>query len=654
MKKAFTFLIFGFLAVNVFSQWAHEMLPQHYCSQAKIQSQKDYVFKPADQTDLLFDYDVKFYFLDISVERNSIYVSGNVTINAVVISVTLDTFAVELVPELTVDSVVINGQLLAHSHNDDEIYIPLPSPLSQGDDITAQVFYHGTPPTGGFFYGIHTAHSSAWDKDVTWTLSEPFAAKEWWPTKQVLEDKADSVWVFITTDQSNKAGSQGLLKAVTPMGNNKMRYEWKSGYTIDYYLISVAVSEYQEYNIYAKPAALGGDSILIQNYIYDSPGCLAYYQDGIDNTIEFIELFSDLYGLYPFYEEKYGHCLAQMGGMEHQTMTTIGSFNFGLVSHELGHMWFGDNVTCATWSDIWINEGFATYSDYLAHEKIAGPPWPAIWLENVHSNVMSQPGGSVYIPPSQATNIWRIFDSRLSYNKGASIIHMIRFELQDDSVFFKVLQDFQVQFRDSVATGLDFKGVLEDVSGMDFTDFFEQWYFGEGYPIYEIVWNQDNGYFNMNVTQTTSFTVTTLFKMLMPYKLNFDDGSSITLLLYQTDNFNQFSVPISKTIDSIEVDPDLWVLDKVTSIIIGIEEIENPVHFTFGPNPIRDNLNIFLSHELNREVQVIITDLSGREIFRSSVPDRKINLNVSGMSKGVYFIRIYDGVNTLTKKFIKI
>ncbi len=235
------------------------------------------------------------------------------------------------------------------------------------------------------------------------------------------------------------AGSQGLLTNVSVLDNNQLRYEWKSNYPIAYYLISFAVSDYQEYNIYAKPEGLENDSILVQNFIYNHPNYLNSYKTNIDATAPMIELFSDLYAMYPFKDEKYGHCITQLGGgMEHQTMSTMGGFSFGLVAHELGHMWFGDNVTCATWSDIWVNEGFATYTDYLANEKLISWNAGQNFMISTQNNVMSQSGGSVYVPPSEATpdNIWRIFSGRLSYDKGAAIIHVLRHELNDDDLFF--------------------------------------------------------------------------------------------------------------------------------------------------------------------------------------------------------------------------
>ncbi|MCD4734401.1 MAG: T9SS type A sorting domain-containing protein [Bacteroidales bacterium] len=655
MKNYYLSVLMLLFAAGVFAQHAHHDETGMQCSHSKFLIDYFKASKDIIQTPLLHDYDVTFYFLDLNVENNTIDISGNVTIEANVLVNELDTFAFELLDELTIDSVLINGMSSPFNHINNEVFVIPANSLSNGEHFSAQIFYGGTPPTGGFFSGISTAYSSQWQKDVTWTLSEPFNARQWWPCKQVLPDKADSVWVFLTTNENNLAGSIGLLTSTTPVAGGKVRFEWKSRYPINYYLISFAVAEYQDYSIYAKPAAMQGDSILIQNYIYNTAGCLQNYQSGIDQTAEFVELFSDLYTLYPFYEEKYGHCLAQIGGgMEHQTMTTIGSFNFGLVAHELGHMWFGDNVTCATWSDIWINEGFATYTDYLANEMILGDSAAQQYMQNVHNNVMSQPGGSTYIPPEEITyeNVWRIFDGRLSYRKGAAIIHMIRFELQDDDMFFQVLQDFQVQYADSVATGLDFMNVLNAVSGMDFTDFFDQWYFGEGYPTYDIVWYQDNENFNFSSVQSTSSS-TSLFKMLMAYKLNLDDGTDTTVYVYQNENVSNYSIPVSKTITNIFVDPDNWVINKVGSITVGVEETDHPAYFTFGPNPAEKELTVFTPNTNGQTKEILLLDLNGKMVDRIATDGENVKIDVSDLQPSVYFNKLINGNSVKVKKFLK-
>jgi aminopeptidase N len=626
----------------------------HACSRSK-QFHKS-VLEPnnINQSPLLFYYDVNFYFLDLNVENNSIDLAGNVTIQAKVSHLQLDTVAFELVDEMIIDSIFLNDFQRSFVRSNDEVFVPLVNPLFHGEQFTLQIFYHGTPPTGGFFSGISTEYDSIWNKHVTWTLSEPFNARQWWPTKQVLTDKADSVWVYITTSAQNKAGSIGLLSDEVSLPNNKVRFEWKSNYPIAYYLISFAVAEYQEYNIYAKPADLMGDSILIQNYIYNSPGCLTHFKYDIDNTVNFLELFSDLFSGYPFRNEKYGHCLAGLsGGMEHQTMTTLGRFDFSLVAHELGHMWFGDNVTCSNWSDIWINEGFATYADYLATDIIAGGQWPGIWKKNVHNFILSEPGGSIYVPEDEITydNVDRIFDSRLTYFKGAIMLHMIRFELNSDDLFFNVLKNFQEQFADSLASAPDFINVLNETSGKNFNDFFEQWYYGEGYPIFSIEFKQNNNLLEIESVQTTSMPdVTPLFKMHIPFKLFFTDGTDSTIILYQEFNTMLFNLLMFKSIDSIQVDPEKWVLKKVESVI-GIQENKLNLKISISPNPATEKM--FVTCGNANISSVTIWDLIGNKKAMFSPMQLISGLDVSGLSSGVYFLNIQIGDNIITRKFVK-
>jgi aminopeptidase N len=230
---------------------------------------------------------------------------------------------------------------------------------------------------------------------------------------------------------------------------------------------------------------------------------------------------------------------------------------------------------------------------------------------------------------------------------------MIRFELQDDDLFFEVLHNYQEQFADSTATGLDFMGVLNETSGMDFTDFFNQWYFGEGYPTYSIEWSQDNANAYFQVTQTTSKpSVTPLFKMLMGYKLKFYDQTDTIIYRYQDENVISFSIPLTKDIGVINVDPGNWVINKVGSITINVDENTDRYPFTMGPNPANDVLNFNFFDNKSASYSVSIHNLSGAEVVNQTINSSLNQVNISKLAAGSYVVKVTDGKNVYNKKLI--
>ena len=608
-------------------------------------------------------YDVKFYKIDLEVQNTSVYLEGSATIGAVVTASILDTFVAELHPEYTIDSIIVNGTLENFARDYDDIIIPLTSSLAESEWIETQIFYHGAIEMS-FSAGI--MHSDIYG--VTYTLTEPLYAKDWFPCKQVLTDKADSASIFITTGESLKVGSNGLLTNVVPLGGGKIRHEWKTYYPIAYYLISMAVGDYYEFNIYAKPEGLE-DSILIQNYLYDA-SYLSYYKDDIDKTAELIEIFSELFGMYPFPEEKYGHCMAPIGGgMEHQTMTTISSFNFMLVAHELAHMWFGDYVTCGTWQDIWINEGFATYCHLLALEHLNGV-FPTSEMQGYHSDQIGFVyDGSIFIPASQFDIDYsreievysltgRIFDWYLSYEKGAIILHMLRYELNDDEMFFSILRAFLSQYKFSNAIGTDFKAVAENISGKDLTDFFSQWYFGEGYPVYDIQWFQESDTVYFRSIQTSSAPSTPLFRMTMDYRLVYS-GNDTIIRLYQGENEQIHRVYFPEPVTRVSIDPGSWVLKNIHSL----EEEEFPVGIStpandeqriqLYPNPVKEKLTVRINNDLSMKRITLYTS-TGQVITSFSTEDQAYEFDISSLDNGLYCIEIITASERFLKKIVKL
>lgn len=652
MKKSL-FFILSIMVLYSFGQAPYNDNIEGKCSHQRSFNQS---FKnQLDVTTVADIYHMNFVHLDLKVSSTSTYVEGSARIDAQVLSPTLDTFYLELNQTLSLDSLRFNGELVSPTFVNSEIFI-LTDEMIEGDDISLTVYYHGASSSGGFFSGITTDYNNAYGKNVTWTLSEPFSARDWFPVRQSLDDKIDSVFQDYTTIETEMVGSNGLLTEVSENGDGTKTYHWKTYYPISFYLLSFSVSDYQDYSIYAKPADMNGDSILIQNFIYNTPSCLTNNQANIDLSVSMLELMSDKYGLYPFHEEKYGNCLAEIGGgMEHQTMTTIGGFNFGLNIHEMGHMWYGDNITCATWSDIWINEGFASYSEYLGAQYLQSQSTANSWMNSVHNYVMSSPGGSVYVPPSEVYygNEWRIFDGRLSYDKGAAIIHQIRYLVNDDDLFFEAMHNYTDEFAGNIATGLDYKNSMEASTGLDLNSYFDQWYFGEGYPTYSVEYSYNETGLFLTITQTTSSSfVTPFFDLPIEVKVNFGGGLDSTFRVPITGNMTQFQTGITDPIILLQVDPNNWIMNKIGSITVGTTELRNELGFVVGPNPVKDQLQLVFSSDDQELKSISIVDLSGKEI-RQLNTSSSVSIDVSDLNSGYYLVKATDGLSTVTRKILK-
>lgn len=640
----------------ILSHFAHA---QRHCSHAYTTSK----FKQSAATALSHEmnYDVKFVHLNLNIERTNKTISGHVKTIATVTANTLDTFMTLLHENYTIDSIRFNGTFMTSIRQDSMVKFKTPTTLSSGNQFTVITYYKGTAPTGGAAIGsgLSNASSPSWGNQVTWSLSESFVAYHWWPCKQVLTDKIDSSWVFITTDSTNMAGSNGLLKNVVTIGNKK-RYEWKSSFPINYYLISIAVAKYKPYNLYAKPQYLQGDSILIQNYIYDNAINSNNFNNQ-KNTLNKIPLvmnkLCDLYGMYPFAKEKYGHCMAPLsGGMEHQTMSTVGFFDYYVNAHELGHQWWGDNVTCKSWGDIWINEGFAVYSEFLTAQYVDPANFITV-VSDAHDNVMSQPAGRVSVEGNDTLNTSRIFSSRLTYDKGGSIIHTLRFLTNNDSLWFNTLRGFQNTYKDGTASAKDFKSYYETQTGINTTQFFSQWYYGEGYPTFNVKYNNFDNQVVMTVSQTVSAPITTsLFITPIEYKFTRMGKSDTTVRLLHTQPVENYTIPITGTVSSVIVDPNNWLINKVIGpvkdVTMGIHENNAQLNLiVVTPNPSADKIQINGESIENGTYQVM--DVQGK-IIQSGVFDKRQELDIHLLPIGTYIIQLTGSdQKVIATRFIK-
>jgi len=605
----------------------------------------------------LSSYDIKFYQIDLQVTNQSTEIEGNAVILMESVN-EMDTLVLELQDSMEVtgvgiadaDSLPLFSYGAGFEHKENALYVALDRPRSPGEKFAVEVSYQGEAGRNrGFFAGITTAKDPDYGFQVTYTLSEPLNARDWFPVKQVLSDKIDSVRLHLLCDNNLMAASNGILKEIEELPGDSRLFKWQTNYPMAYYLLFFAVAEYRDFSFRA-PLSGEGDSVLVQNYIYDSDQLVTDWKEEIVETGNLIHTYSELLIDYPFAGEKYGHAMAPMGGgMEHQTMTTLQSFNFFLVAHELAHQWFGDYVTCGNWQDIWINEGFASYMEYVSAQQILGQKAADDWMSHAMSVALGETSGSVYVPEERAEDPGRLFDYGLSYKKGAILLHMIRYILEDDDLFFRVLRTYLEQYGNGLATGEDFRRVLEAKSGLDFTCFFQQWYYGEGFPRYQVYWHQEGDSLHIRSEQSGSSAVTPFFTMPFDVEFLCNDGTVKRMQFFQDDPVEEYTIGMDGLVTSLVFDPDGDLLKTVNVI----RQIPSDRPFVFGPNPVDDKLYVELINR-NAISGIVITSFSGQEVYRISDPSNPVLIDLAEFADGPYLLVVYDETNTYTERIVKI
>lgn len=552
---------------------------------------------------------------------------------------------------LTMDSVRYHGALLKFTITGDQIQVHFPTTLLNGSTDSLTFYYQGKPTSTGFGSFIVDEHAGT---PVLWTLSEPYGAREWWPCKQSLNDKIDSIDVYITNPVAYKAASNGLLINES-IANGKITAHWKHRYPIAAYLICMAVTNYE---VFTEFAPFGNQTTTILNYVY--PENLQEAKVGVAQNVTHMQLYDQLFGIYPFQNEKYGHAqFGWGGGMEHQTMTFVTSYGFELLAHELAHHWFGDKVTCGSWQDIWLNEGFATYLSGLCYQYLLPEYWLPFKQQRI-ATITSQPGGSVFVTDTSSVN--RIFSGRLTYAKGAMILHQLRW-ICGDSIFFKGIRNYinDPAIAYSYAKTSDLKRHLEAVSGKNLTGYFADWFTGQGYPSYQISWSQDiTQTIHVKLNQTQSHGSVDFFEMPVPLKINGPTGQSITIVLDNTFNGQNFSQQINFPIASVEFDPELWLItkDNTISFVVGVDPLNSDGYsLNVEPNPIQNGiLQTIIESPTEQIIQSTIESIDGKIMMNKlvSLESGKTSkqFDVTEFPCGTYSLQIKTKQGSLTKKFV--
>lgn len=644
MKSQFLFVV-GLICSVTFAQDFNETL--NSIREAEAKSALGRMMEQANLN--TGNYDLKYHRLDLEIDPSVAFISGEVTSYFVAKS-DMTSITFDLASSMVVTEVLQRGNALSFSQNgEDELIITLSETQNTGVLDSLTVSYSGNPVSSGFGSFEQTTHNG---DPVIWTLSEPYGAKAWWPCKQDLIDKIDSVDVFMTTPRFNASNeeyiavSNGLEQSQIIDGSEKTTH-FKHRYPIPAYLIAIAATNYE---VYSHTVPNNGNPFDIVNYVY--PESLGNAQLDTPVTVDIMNLFTNLFEEYPFANEKYGHAqFGWGGGMEHTTVSFMGSFNRNLIAHELAHQWFGNKITCGSWKDIWLNEGFATYLSGITIENLDGNSAFTTWKQQRNNSITSAPNGAVYLSDTDTLSVSRIFNGRLSYNKGAMVLHMLRKKL-GDADFFQALQNYLVTEAHAYdyAKTNDFIGIVEASSGQDLTEFFEDWLFNEGYPSYTVNWNQpSSNQVSITLDQTQSHPSVSFFEAPVPLRLLGSMGETMDIVLDHTTNGENFLRSVDFMVQEILFDPESDLISRDNSVVLGLDEFTLEQDFFLFPNPVSNTLNIRKPEDMEVSEIRIFNTLG--QLYHSQTWTETID--TSAWSSGLWFVQCASNDGVITKSLLK-
>ena len=555
-----------------------------------------------------------------------------------------------------IDSVGMAGS--SFSHGNDTLKIMLDRTYQPGEILDVSIFYrHKNVSDQGFyaFYG------------TVYTDSPPEGARKWMPCWDRPSDKV--TWELnAKVPLTARLGSTGLLADSTISGDT-ISYHWISEIPVSTYLITLSAKiDFLIHTRYWHKLTSPNDSIPIR--IYYKPGeSIARIDTSI---LPLTNFYSEKFGDYPF--EKIGFATMNTtfpwGGMENQTMVNLqpnGYSDLNLLAHEHSHQWFGDLITCGTWADIWLNEGFGTYCQNLWVEHSSGYEAYMASLNALAVYYLgNNPGWSLYHPEwaFHTPNGNDLYNQAISYNKGACVLHQLRYVL-GDSIFFQVMHayatDTSLMFKNAFTE--DFVAKTSHVSRRDMNWFFDEWVYKPNHPVYQNTYEIDSLEENLwrvslliNQTQANP----AFFKMPVQLMISFSDATDTIVQVMNDINQQEFLFSFSKRPVNLAFDPFHNILLKQAATIVKVKPVQGNVGFKLNqnePNPFRSNTLISYQVASEEMVTISVHDSNGKML---SCPVSRIHSPgvyrfewvEEGLSPGLYILKMNAGDFADTRKMI--
>ena len=607
-------------------------------------------------------YNVNYYDLDLSIDHITKTIAGSLLCRVEIID-PIDTLLLDLDDPFTIDSILFrkNGgsfSVTTFTHTDEKIYIDIPDPVAAEDMVSVKIFYHGppriasNPPWGTGFVWDETSTGDPW----IGVACEDEGADLWWPCKDHPTDEPDSMNMSFTVPDPLMCISNGQYLGSQSNGNGTSTYYWFISTPINNYNVSIYAAEYML--IEDNYMSTIGDSIPFVFWVLPEDYETAVnYMDVFLTEFDFLE---SICGPFPFGTDKHGWAHAPYWGMEHQTIIAYGhnfttnNWGFDYIHyHELAHEWWGNLITAKDWADVWIHEGLATYTEALYVEHMSGMDAYHQYMDNM------RPGNYHTQPLAPYGNLTASQGFSLNpYNRGASVMHTLRFHLGDD-LMFELLERWaypdSTDFDNTngrlcrILNTDDMKEQAEDVTGLELDPFWDVFFREASFPYLNVVRGYDETTFSWETENNV------LLDVDVPIWVNGEEQ-----IVEMTDG--EGSAPILPS-DALVIDPKKWILMASPSIITSVEEgINNGQDYRLEqnyPNPFSHSTKIQFYIPESQNVTLVVFDIYGNEIVNlineeKGAGDHEILLDGSKLANGTYFYRLLAGEYVQTRRIVLI
>jgi hypothetical protein len=426
--------------------------------------------------------DVQHVALDLAFDMAQNALAGTATLDIRATYHQLQTFTLDSYgPE--VDAVTVDGADVPFVTKEQKLLIQLPEAVDYGTVFQAVIRYHVAPqPYRSRYMPFFDIGMFFADGRVS-TLNEPDAARTWFPCNDHPGDRA--TYDFrLRVPKPLVAVANGQLIETIPNDDGTQTFHWQMVDPMATYLVTIAVADYAT----IEEQTPGG--VAITHYVY--PDRIEQGREIFGATDDAMAFLEGLIGPYPY--DSYGHVVAPVVGMalETQSMTTMPDMildgteleYYGLIVHELAHQWFGNTVTPGDWADIWLNEGFATYMEWMSREARFGPDAALAVRVSSEQTLISDGRTSPLVDPDPGEMF-----GIATYDKGGWVLHMLRQEIGDEA-FYALLRAYYETMRSRPTDTIAFWQIAEEVSGRDLSNFFGQWLLQDGLPRYTFYWTE--------------------------------------------------------------------------------------------------------------------------------------------------------------------